>query len=361
MSRKSAKVQLLRLCWQLSSRRLAKGQTTQNTEITKTIFNERICKLARLNKRGIGTNRKKCKFESSRWMCHCWADPRTRLMRLTTFLGLALLLPQLDCRSANVAVANSSTTNATAVPDGWMQLPSRELVLDVRHEPLDYSARQDAVEFVAAVLNVLLGANYTVRLSDKFVQSEIKYYRENLNQEKPPEISKAVLSCLEKARASGVLDWECFKGDFARTWEPKAVERHLPWLAPPIKARAVMFAGTNVANFACLRLSLKWTGRDYGGGVQHTRRPGGLMGETVITEGDSKLWAFEAVMRLTKGGQSAFEKTYPREEWQTTYITVYERPVWKTSQAILQDLASGLRSKPGPVGEPPKTKSHKHT
>ena len=73
------------------------------------------------------------------------------------------------------------------------------------------------------------------------------------------------------------------------------------------------------------------------------------MGETVITEGNSKLWAFTAVMQLTKGGQTLFEKSYPREEWQRTYVTVYERPLWKTSQAILQDLASGVRRKPVPV------------
>ena len=73
------------------------------------------------------------------------------------------------------------------------------------------------------------------------------------------------------------------------------------------------------------------------------------MGETVITEGSSKIWAFSAIMQLTKGGQILFEKSYPREEWQRMYVTIYDQPLWKTSQAILQDLASGLRQKPVPM------------
>jgi hypothetical protein len=164
-------------------------------------------------------------------------------------------------------------------------------------------------------------------------------------------MGKAMLSCLEKARDSGVLDWDCFKGEFSRQTEQSAAARHLPWMVPPFKARFISLTGPDATNLACLRLSLKWTGRTYGGAVQHTRRPGGYMGETVLTEGSGKLWAFSAVMQLTKGGQTLFEKYYPREEWQKTYITIYERPLWKTSQAILQDLATGVRQKPVPVVE----------
>src|SRR5262245_5296133 len=95
------------------------------------------------------------------------------------------------------------------------------------------------------------------------------------------------------------------------------------------------------------------------GGVQHTSRPGGLMGETVITEGKGKLWAFDGVVELTRGGQTLFQKTYPREEWQRMYVTIYDQPVWKTSQAILQDLASGVRQKPTAVSDPGKGKRRK--
>jgi hypothetical protein len=73
------------------------------------------------------------------------------------------------------------------------------------------------------------------------------------------------------------------------------------------------------------------------------------MGETVITEGTSKIWAFSAVMQLTQGEQTLFEKSYPREEWQRMYVTIYDQPLWKTSHAILQDLVTGLRQKPVPM------------
>jgi hypothetical protein len=239
-------------------------------------------------------------------------------------------------------------------------LPSRQVVLDLRHELLEYGARQDAGEFLAAILNVLLGANYTVRFSDEFIQNEINYYRANQSRETPVGMSGVILSCLEQARASGRLDWDCFKWDFGQGSTLTAA-RHFPWMAPPIKAQAVQLAGGEVTNLACLHLSLKWTGRGYGGAVQYARRPGGLPGETVLREGQKTLWAFEAEMRLAKGGQTLFEKGYPREEWQRTYVTVYEQPLWKTSQAVLRDLAIGLKTKPVPVGDGGRTKPRKHS
>jgi hypothetical protein len=286
------------------------------------------------------------------------------LMKLTTLLRLALLLPAIGRSGKSEATEGTSpATNAIVsrvAPEAWLHLPSRELVLDVQHETLEYGARLDASEFLASVLNVLLAANYKVRLSDEFIQGEIRYYRENLSQEAPVEMSRAILSCLERARASGALEWDCFKGDFNRTAEPTVAERHLPWLAPPFKANLVSLAGAGGTNLSCLHLSLKWTGRSYGGAVQHSRRPGGLPGETVLLEGKNKLWAFAAEMRLTKGGQTLFEKVYPREEWQGTYLTIYEQPLWKTSQAILQDLASGLRAKTGSAGEAGRKKPRGH-
>ncbi|HTL58760.1 MAG TPA: hypothetical protein VL361_23940 [Candidatus Limnocylindrales bacterium] len=283
-------------------------------------------------------------------------------MKMMLVFGLALLLPSV-VRSSTTDDADASrpTTNLLVVPEGWLQLPSHELVLDIQQEFLEYDARQNAGEFLAAILNVLLGVNYAVRLSDEFLQGEIKYYRANLTREVPVEMSSSILTCLERARDSGVLDWDCFKQGFTRSAEMKTTERHLPWMAPPFRAKAVTLARVNGTNLACLHLSLKWAGRAYGGAVQYSRRPGSLPGERVMVEGQRKLWAFAAVMRLTRDGQTLFEKTYPREEWQKTYITIYDQPVWKTSQAILQDIATGLRFKPAPAAEPGKTKLRQHS
>jgi hypothetical protein len=278
----------------------------------------------------------------------------------TTLIGLALLLPLIS-RSANgeATGATNQPPTSVAVTDGWLQLPSRELVLDVQHGYLEYGTRRDAGEFTAAVLNVLLAANYSIRLSDEFIQGEIDYYRAHLNQEVPLETSGAILSCLESARTSRALDWNCFKR--GTNAEPTGAERHLPWLSPPYKAKAISLTGNDTTNLAYLHLFLKWNGRIYGGAAQHARRPGGLPGETVLTEGQKQVWAFEAVMRLTKGGETLFEKAYPREPWQHSYITIYDQPLWKTSQAILQDLATGLRPKPLPATKPDRVKPRKHS
>jgi hypothetical protein len=127
-------------------------------------------------------------------------------------LGLLLLLPAMvRGGTGETTVGHAPGTNGTAVLEGWLQLPSRELVLDLRHESLEYGARRNAGEFLDAVLNVLLEANYHVLLSDEFILDEIKYYRTNLTREAPIQMSAAILACLEKAHASGVLDWDGFK------------------------------------------------------------------------------------------------------------------------------------------------------
>ena len=97
-------------------------------------------------------------------------------MKRMIVLGLALLLPAMVRGGTGETTAGPKPgTNGTAVPEGWLQLPSRELVLDLRHESLEYGARRDAGEFLDAVLNVLLEANYHVLLSDEFILDEIKY------------------------------------------------------------------------------------------------------------------------------------------------------------------------------------------
>lgn len=284
-------------------------------------------------------------------------------MKLMFVLALALPLPPFcPAKAGETTNVTPPLTNALALPQGWLLTPSRELVLDVQQIGLEYGARQDASEFVAGVLSVLLGANYNVQLSDEMLQGEINYYRANLTREVPVEMSGAILSCLEHARAAGVIDWDCFKERFKHTTELTGAERHLPWMAPPLKARAISLAGAASTNRVRLHLSLKWTGRNYGGGVQYSRRPGSLPGESVLREGQSALWAFDAVMGLTKDGQARLEKLYPREDWQRSYITIYDQPLWKTSQAILQDIAAGLRPpKPASSGQGGKTKPSKHS
>jgi hypothetical protein len=267
-------------------------------------------------------------------------------MKTMILVGMAILLPAVVRGGSDPTPAGTQPgTNATAIPQGWLQLPSRELILNVRHQSLEYGARPDAGEFLVAVLNVLLQANYTVRLSDDFMLDEINYYRANLSREAPAELSEGILACLEKARASGVLDWKSFQQ--ISSTDMIASRRHLPWMSPPFKAKAIRLGGADATNFACLHLSLKWAGRAYSGGVQFLRRPERQPGDLRLLEGQGTLWAFAAVMRLEKGSQTLFEKSYPQDEWQRTYVDLYERPVVKATQAILQDLMIGLKAKTG--------------
>jgi hypothetical protein len=161
---------------------------------------------------------------------------------------------------------------------------------------------------------------------------------------------------LEQARTSGVLDWDCFKGDFSRDIQNYIRQRHLPWMAPPLNPNAITLARPNDTNLPRLSLTLEWTGRDARGGVLYSRAPRTFPGESVMVQGKGKIWAFSAVMRLTKGSETLFEKTYQREEWKKSYSSAFEQPLWKTSEAILQDIKIGLRPKPALPADTKKSK-----
>ncbi len=171
-------------------------------------------------------------------------------------------------------------------------------------------------------------------------------------------MSKAILECLEKTRDTGLLNWDNFKQISRKGTEMVDAQRHLPWMAVPVKAKAITLAGTNAA---CPRLQLKllWSSREARGAVQYDRRPGMLSypQETVIIRGQGTLWRFGAVLRLENGGQQAFFKVYPACEWQRAYFTASEYPVTKLTQAIVMDLATGLKAKPVPVSTPVGRKS----
>jgi hypothetical protein len=276
-------------------------------------------------------------------------------MKLTVAIQALVITFIAGSGVLEAADVTSPETNAPVALDGWLQLPSHEVVLDVRHKSFEFGTRQDACEFLATLINLLTEANYKVRLSDNFIRQEINYYREYQTQEVPIELSKGILNCLEQSRASGVLNWDCFKGDFIRGVQNYIKQRHLPWTAPPLKPDALTLAGPDT-NSPCLSLTLEWTGLNSRGAVLYSRGPRTFPGESSLVQGKGKIWAFSAVMRLTKGTETLFEKSYQREEWKKSYSSAFEQPLWKTSEAILQDIKIGLRPKPAPPTDTKKSK-----
>jgi hypothetical protein len=235
------------------------------------------------------------------------------------------------------------------VPVGWLQLPARDVVLDLRHQALEYGCRKEAGEFLISILNLLVQAGYTVRLSDGFLLEEINYYVLNQEKEKPVKMTQAVLACLRAARLSHVLDWDCFKAISKGDADLLAGARHLPWMSPPFGSEAVKLIPAGGTNLPQLHLNLRWSGIPTHGAVQHARRPGGLTGETVLLSGEGMLWRFSAEMRLQDGKRVLFEKSYPQDAWQKTYISAYQHPAERNIERILQDLDTGLKPKPEPA------------
>ena len=202
-----------------------------------------------------------------------------------------------------------------------------------------------------------------MRLSDGFLQDEIIYYTLNLDREKPAGLSRDVLACLRTARASHVLDWGCFKTVSKGDADLLAGGRHLPWMSPPFGSDGVKLTEPGCTNLPQLQLVLHWSGHPVHGSAQMTRRKDGfgsrkegLAGDTILLTSDDILWGLSAEMRLQAGGQTAFEKSYPQDALQRTYVSVYERPAERTMQRVLQDLDTGLKPKPEP---PPPAKGKK--
>ena len=99
--------------------------------------------------------------------------------------------------SSQAAPSSNYVTNGPSVPPGWLQLSPRELAFNIHQESVQPSCRQDASELVLFLLRELRRADYTIHFSAAFLDDEINYYQANSPQEKPLELSRAILACLQ--------------------------------------------------------------------------------------------------------------------------------------------------------------------
>jgi hypothetical protein len=238
-------------------------------------------------------------------------------------------------------------TNPPPPDIGWLRVPSKEILLNVQHEPIAPKSRRAASELTYFIIQELLHADYTVRLRPAFIEKEIQYYQSFTNQ--TGDVGARILGCLMRAKSSGALDWECLRSATSQKASDPIEEANLPWSQPPRKSNLLQMSRPEDDSIPELTLKMQWAGKVTPGAVRDYRG-GQIVGGV---SGTSMLWNPSASLNLRCAGHDTFQKDYPALKLQRFYYKSTDRPLEVTTLAILQDIRNGLQPKPE---SPPKTK-----
>ncbi|MBN1546803.1 MAG: hypothetical protein JW902_09105 [Syntrophaceae bacterium] len=223
------------------------------------------------------------------------------------------------------------TTNL--VPFGWLQIGSREIVLDIQQEGLQRSVRFQAGYLVRNILEEIMKAFPRVYLSSLFIENEIQYFRNRIESSKLPpllsEADKALLQCLERFEKRKRIEWNCLSGigkksmgDYFWSVTMKRLDT----------SRIFLHAGQQ--EMPTLSYRMKWEVREYQGG-------------SAIRKHDVRNFS-ASVRLLDKEKKVVLEKFYPLEPWKNQYImsatgSIQHEPSSVLSDVILRDIRRGVR------------------
>jgi len=269
-------------------------------------------------------------------------------------LLLVTLLLSLGCFSTSAAESQFTKlgldkTNVASAQTGWLQLPSKAVVLSIHHEPLVPACRHQASQLTLFIIQELVHADYTVYLSSSFTDDEIRYYKSLENVE---ESASRILSCLEAATNSRTLDWDCLRAASAQGATDLTDDNNFPWSQPPKNSNLVLLAEPDDRAIPELSLNVHWLGRRANGVVGFSSSMRSRETAPAFS-GKSVLWNPSATLRLGTGPSEIFRKHYSMQEWKDMYHQSSDTPLQVTILAILEDIRAGL--KPKPEGVKPKS------
>jgi hypothetical protein len=240
--------------------------------------------------------------------------------------------------------AEQAATNAVAVPAGWLVVPEKALVLDVRQENLRPECRRQASELFQAVLQELLASGTAIYFSKAFVSAEAEYYRINLTNEVSRSTIENLLRSLEEALKQGAFDWQRLHELHVSAPDSDVVSRNLPWLSPGLEVGMIRLASDAQAALPILELTFRWSGKPMRG-IVVSSGPGT---RTDIYSGKGQAWKVDAALRLRQGETNRVTRSYSAPVWKARYDDMVSRPLSVTTQLILQDLKTGLTPPPAP-------------
>ncbi len=261
------------------------------------------------------------------------------------FILFVLLISPLQSPGAESQLTRLGLdkTNALSAETGWLRIPENKVMLTVHHEPLRPDCRREASELTFFVIQELLHANYTVHLSPSFVDEEISYYKSLGATNEAAAADARLLSCLETARTSGRLDWDCFRKVRDHASANLVGNTDFPWSQPPGNPAALQLSHSGDPPIPELELIVHWNGVTAPGSVGFSSR---LRDAPLSMSGKSKLWNPSASLRLRSDGKESFQKDYPAQPWQRFYHQISDTPLQVTTLAILEDVRAGLKGKP---------------
>jgi hypothetical protein len=237
-------------------------------------------------------------------------------------------------------------------PTGWLLVPEKALVLDVRHENLRPECRRPASELFQAILQELLASGTTLYFSRAMVTTEAEYYRTNLTNEVSRSTVAELLGSLDESLKTGALDWQRLHELHVKAPDSETVSRNLPWLSPGPDVRQIRMAGEAQAGLPVLELSFRWSSTAMRGIVLSSNA---RTHKADIFSGKGQAWKVDADLRLRQGETNRVTRTYSAPAWEARYYDMISRPLAVTTRLILHDLKAGLT----PPSAPPDPKSKK--
>jgi hypothetical protein len=254
---------------------------------------------------------------------------------------LLLVLTQALAHTVPAEQVDTNTSPA-AVPAGWLLVPEKALVLDVRHDNLRPACRRHASELFQAILQELLASGTMIYFSKALVTAEAEYYRPNLTNEVSPKTVENLLRSLDESLKTGVLDWQRLHQIHISAPDSETVSRNLPWLSPGLDVRQIRMATEAQAALPVLELTFRWSGIAMRG-IVLSSNPGSRAN---LYTGKGQAWKVDADLRLRQGESNRLARTYSAPDWKARYEDTISRPLSVTTQYILQDVKTGLTPSP---------------
>lgn len=247
------------------------------------------------------------------------------LYRMTKLLAIAL---GTLCSSIIPTHAQISMGDDFA-PFGWLQVPIKKVVVDIRQEGLKTKSRPEAAYLVTEILDLVTQAGYTAYLPHSFIDSEIAYLKREQSERDDPQI-KALLQFLQESLKTNTIDWK----SLADIRVPDGSGRLQPWSksnSKYFKSSRILVQSKQGEKLPTLEIILKWEERD---GYQ----VGGQVVGTSLSVNN-----FSASLNFVDANQkTAFQKEYAAGEYPTSFSGFENSPAGKQIQRIRKDIKRGI-------------------
>src|SRR5258706_9654110 len=146
-----------------------------------------------------------------------------------TSIVLLVCLIQQSGLGSDSMLSKLGLDKTNALPGtGWLNLPSRELLLEIHGGALTHDCRREANELRFFLFRELIQAGYLIHLAPCFVDDEISYYELNSPSKDSEPRHRGIIACLQAAKRSEAFDWDCLRATIDKNPVPLSSTIDLP-------------------------------------------------------------------------------------------------------------------------------------